>query len=310
MNGRRDVRAPIAMAVVVVVWGSAFPAIGAGVAAYDPGHLVLLRFLVASGLLLGRAAVVGIRPPERRDWLPILAGSLTGVVGYQTALSYGQQVVSALSASLLVNMSPIFTVLLAAAYLRERLGLLGWVGVGVSFVGACVVSLADAGAVRLEPAALLVVFAAAAGAVYTVLQKPLLQRYRAVEYVSYVVWSGTAMLLVFAPGLVAAVRTAPLSATGAVVYLGVGPSIAGYVLFTYALSRLPASRVAPVQYLIPLSALGIAWVWLGEIPSALTLAGGAVSLVGVVVVHRWGARAPESVLVPSPTVGDNHADPN
>ena len=135
------------MAVVVVVWGSAFPAIGAGVAAYDPGHLVLLRFLVASGLLLGRAAVVGIRPPERRDWLPILAGSLTGVVGYQTALSYGQQVVSAGAASLLVNMSPIFTVLLAAAYLRERLGLLGWVGVGVSFVGACFVSPAVAGAV-------------------------------------------------------------------------------------------------------------------------------------------------------------------
>ena len=50
------------MAVVVVVWGSAFPAIGAGVAAYDPGHLVLLRFLVASGLLLAHARFFSVLP--------------------------------------------------------------------------------------------------------------------------------------------------------------------------------------------------------------------------------------------------------
>lgn len=293
MTGRRDTRALVAMGVVVLVWGSAFPAIGAGVAVYRPGHLVLLRFLVASVLLTVHAIAVRLRMPERRDVLPIFLAALMGVVAYQTALSYGQRVVSAGAASLLVNTSPIFTVLLAAAFLGERLTLLGWLGVCVSFAGACVVSLADAGAVRLEPAAALVVLSAAAGSVYTVLQKPFLRRYRPIEYVSYVVWAGTAMLLVFLPGLLTAVRHAPLGATGAVAYLGVGPSIAGYALFTYGLSRLPASRVAPFMYLIPASALAIAWVWLDEIPTAFTLAGGGVSLLGVVVVNRWGMPAPE-----------------
>ncbi len=69
------------------------------------------------------------------------------------------------------------------------------------------------------PAALLVVFAAAAGSVYTVLQKPLLTRYTPLQYTSYVVWTGAAMLLVFAPGLLRAIQEAPRPATYAVVYL-------------------------------------------------------------------------------------------
>jgi drug/metabolite transporter (DMT)-like permease len=290
------------MSAVVVVWGSAFPAIGAAVAVYSPGHLVLLRFLVASTILAAHAVVVRQRLPDRRDVPMLFVAALAGVVGYQTALSYGQRVVSAGAASLLVNTSPIFTVLLAAAFLGERLTRLGWLGVAVSFAGATVVSLAEAGAVRLEPAALLVVFSAAAGSVYTVLQKPFLTRYRPVEYVSYVVWSGTLMLLVFMPGLADAVRHAPMRATGAAVYLGVSPSIAGYALFTYGLSRLPASRVASFMYLIPASALAIAWLWLGEVPTWLTLAGGVVSLLGVVVVNRWGMPTTDARLA-EPTPG-------
>ena len=198
------------MGAVVLVWGSAFPAIGAAVVHYQPGQLVLLRFLVAAVVLGARALVVRQRLPQRRDLAMIGLAALTGVVGYQVPLSYGQRVVSAGAASLLINTSPIFTVLLAAAFLRERLSLAGWMGVGVSFAGACIVSVAASASLRLEPAALLVVFAAAAGSVYTVLQKPLLTRYTPLQYTSYVVWTGAAMLLVFAPGLLRAIQEAPI----------------------------------------------------------------------------------------------------
>ncbi len=282
-------RALLAMGTVVVVWGSAFPAIGAAVAHYQPGHLVLLRFLVASLVLGARAILIRQTLPARGDWVMIGLAALTGVVGYQVPLSYGQRVVSAGAASLLINTSPIFTVLLAAAFLRERLSFAGWLGVGVSFAGACVVSVAASASLRIEPAALLVIFAAAAGSVYTVLQKPLLARYTPLQYTSYVVWTGAAMLLVFAPGLVDAIRDAPRTATYCVVYLGVSPSIAGYALYTYGLSRLPASRVAVFIYLIPVCAIAISWAWLGETPGWLTVGGGAVSVAGVAVVNMWGS---------------------
>ena len=60
------------------------------------------------------------------------------------------------------------------------------------------------------------------------------------------------------------------------------------MIWTYALSRAPASMVASFLYLVPVSAIFIAWVWLGEIPLALSLVGGVLSLVGVVLVNTQG----------------------
>jgi drug/metabolite transporter (DMT)-like permease len=44
-------------------------------------------------------------------------------------------------------------------------------------------------------------------------------------------------------------------------------------------------------YLIPVLAIGIAWVWLGEMPHLLSLLGGGVALAGVVMVNLWGRTA-------------------
>ena len=95
-------------------------------------------------------------------------------------------------------------------------------------------------------------------------------------------------MLVFLPSLAHTVKQAPLEVTLAVVYLGVLPGALGFVIWTYALSRAPASIVASFLYLVPVFAIFIAWVWLGEIPLALSLVGGVLSLAGVVLVNTRG----------------------
>ena len=62
-----DARVVAALAVTVVFWASAFAGIRAGLEAYGPGQVALFRFLVASAVLAGYAAVVRMRMPERRD---------------------------------------------------------------------------------------------------------------------------------------------------------------------------------------------------------------------------------------------------
>jgi len=61
------------------------------------------------------------------------------------------------------------------------------------------------------------------------------------------------------------------------------------VLWSYALARMPASLLSTFLYLSPVLAMGIAWVWLGEVPTALTIVGGLVAIVGVVLVQTKGA---------------------
>jgi drug/metabolite transporter (DMT)-like permease len=118
-----------------------------------------------------------------------------------------------------------------------------------------------------------------------VLSKALLKRNDPVALAIHSVWLGTLADLVFARGLVHAVAIAPLPATLAIVFLGVASTAIATITWAYALARVPAPYAASFLYLVPAVSIGVAWVWLGEVPAPLTIAGGALAIVGVAIVR-------------------------
>ena len=279
-----------ALAVTTVLWASAFAGIRAGLEAYGPGQVALIRFLVASAVLAGYAALTRMRLPERRDLAAVFLAGFLAFTLYHVALNYGEVTVSAGAASILINTAPIFTALLAVAVLGERLRGFGWVGMGVSFCGAALVSLAEGEGFSLDPRAFVILLAALSTSVYFVLQKPYLEKYGALAFTTYAIWAGTLLTLVFLPGLISQARTAPPGTTLAMVYLGVFPTAIAYVTYAYAFSRMPAARAVSVLYLIPVLAYVIAWLWLGEVPTLLSVIGGVITLSGVLIVNTSGRR--------------------
>src|SRR5579862_4207572 len=230
---RLNSRTLVALAFTLVVWASAFAGIRAGLRGYSPADLAILRFMVASAVLAIYAGIAHFRRPELRD-IPGLV--LTGAVGisfYNLALNYGETRVTAGAASLLIASTPIWTALAARIWLHEKLTVVGWGGVFVSFTGVALIAAGESGGIRLSVQALFILGAAVASALYMILQKHYLGRYTALEFTAYSVWFGTALMLPFGKGLVQSLRSAPVPSTLAFIYLGIFPGALAYVAWSY-----------------------------------------------------------------------------
>jgi drug/metabolite transporter (DMT)-like permease len=286
----------VTLGFLVVLWASAFPAIKVGLEGYGPAHLTLLRHAVASLAFVPFLLVFRRRLwPDRRDVPSFLGLGVVGMTVYHLALNFGEVHVSAGATSLIIATAPALTALVAWALTGDRLPALGWFGSLVALAGVALIVLGDGAVGRIHPAAGLILVSAFATAFFAVLQRPLLARYRPLEVTAFVTWGGTLPLLAFVPGVAGAVADAPAVATWAVVHLGVVPSAIAYTLFAIALSRAPAPLVTSFLYLVPVVALLLSWWWLGEVPTSLTVVGGAIAVVGVVLVQRAKRRPPARV---------------
>jgi len=295
---RPTLRIILALACCLALWASAYAGIRAGLRSYSPVDLATLRFLVASIVLAIYAAVAHFRRPRPRDLPGLIVTGALGITFYNFALNYGETRVPAGAASMLIASAPIWTALAARFFLHEKVNAYGWIGIFISFIGVALIASGEGQGIHLSPQALIILAAAIASAIYITLQKHYLRTYSALEFTAYSIWAGTLLMLPFATGLPHALRTAPLAATAAGVYLGIFPAALAYLAWSYVLAHGSASRITTALYLTPVIAIVIAWFWLGEIPKLISLIGGAIALCGVVLVSTLGKDKPNTISAP------------
>jgi drug/metabolite transporter (DMT)-like permease len=289
--------ATLAAAGTVLLWASAFPAITVAVRGLGPAGLAVARLAVASAALALAAPWMGVRRPKPRD-LPLIAlCGLAGMTGYQLLLNAGERVVPAGTASLLVATAPVYSSLLAVAFLGEQSS--GrhrvnrhWGGSAVALAGTALIAVSHG--LGFGTSALIVLAAAVLQGIFHTAQKPLLARYTGFEVTAYAMWAGTVFVLPWTGSLVRALwgpgAHAGGAAVGSAVFLGLAPSAAGFVLWAYAMARMDVGRVTVSLYLVPAAAIGIALVWLGQVPGPAELIGGAIALAGVVLASGGASR--------------------
>ncbi|MDX6353963.1 MAG: hypothetical protein QOF98_866 [Streptomyces sp.] len=275
----------LALAGTAVLWASAFPAIRVGVAGLGVAALSLLRLACAALALALVAPFAGVRWPAPRDLPRIAVCGATGMTAYQVLLNWGEVHVPAGTASLIISAAPVFSVLLGAAFLGEPLTRAVAAGSAIALGGCAVVALAG-GAGGFSAGALIVLAAAVVQGVYHFATKPLLRRYTGLEVATYAMAAGAVFALPLVPSTLHAITRAPGGAIAAAVYLGLLPSALGFVIWGYAVARLPLATATAALYLVPPIALAVSFVWLAEVPRPAALMGGAITVLGVVVINR------------------------
>lgn len=275
----------VAVAVTVLGWASAFPAIRVGLATFGPAELGALRFAVAAlpaalFLLITRPAL----PRLSEAWRFVYGGAVF-VAAYTLFLNYGELTVSAGAASFIINVSPIITAALAMVLLGERFGLLAWIGTAVSFAGIGLIALGEGEGLKLDTGALLILGAAVCTATATIVQKPLFKSHGPLTVAAWNMVIGALFLSPALPNGLTEAAAASAGGLASVVYLGFVPSLVAYAAWAVALSRLPAGRASNYLYCIPPVASLMGFLWLGEVPGTLGIIGGLMALGGVIVVN-------------------------
>lgn len=297
--------APKTRAYVVLVFGIfvvSWAAILIRWAGEAPPLVIAAGRLLTASLLLAPVALAQRAPRElralgRRDQLLALLAGLALAVHFATWITSVRMTTIATSA-VLVETNPLFVAILSGLFLRERIGRLTAVGIGVAVAGCIVIGLGDlsSGQVQLTGQVLLGDLLALIGglmaAIYFLLGRRLRQRLSIVAYI-WPVYTAAAVVLL-ALGLFTGQQFtgyAPVTYL-MILLLAVGPQLLGHSSLNYALGQLSATLVTVAALGEPIGSTVLAFVLLGETPSLLTLGGGVLILVGIALasVGEGGAR--------------------
>jgi drug/metabolite transporter (DMT)-like permease len=266
----------------MVIWASAFAGLRFVLRELDSVTMTALRMVIATGALVGMGLVFKTPLPQKRDLPEIIGTGVLGFTLYHLLLNFGLETVTAGQGSFIIATIPIWTTLLAARFLDERITIKTWVGLALGLSGVAYMSI-EPDKFGFSVGTLMVLGAALCAGGNFILQKRLLARYRALDVSVYAVVFGTIPLLLFLPsgwdGIVG------LSTAGwwVIAYLGIVPIALGYFLSTVALNALPANRTSQMLLLVPPIASVIAWLTIGEEPGTKLFVGGPLILVGVLV---------------------------
>ena len=284
--------------LMVLIWGANYSVVKAAINEIPPQAFNVLRMGVASAVFAAAIVATGLPRVARADW-PRLA--LLGAIGhfvYQVCFMAGLARTTASNSALIIGCSPVAVSIASALAGHERVPRTQWIGVLLSVCGVYLVvgTGAEFGGSSLA-GDLFTLGAVCCWAVYTVGSRPLLARYSPLTVTALTMFAGTALYAPASAAQLAQVDWArvPAWAWTSMVLSAVLALNVSYLIWYTSVQRIGNVRTSAYSNFIPLVAMSVAAVALGESIAASKLAGAAAILTGVVVT-RIAARkhaAPE-----------------
>ncbi|GAB7094398.1 DMT family transporter [Halolamina litorea] len=276
-------------ALLALVWGSSYAAIDVGLRELPPLLFAGLRYDAATLFLFGVVLIAGERvlPRERHEWTTVLIGGTFLIAINIGGLFVGQQYVPSSVAAILQSVSPVLTPVFAWVLLDARLGVrtvvgsvLGLLGVaiiggwephwglpslGVGVAGDAVATLPNDDGTMVGVAVLF--GAAAAFALGSVLLERLPPTLPTTTSQAWMMAVGAIQLHLGSVVLgepTGELELLRFETVGAVLYLGVVCGAVGYLLYYELLNSMGPVRASVVNYVTPVVAAVIGFLFLGE----------------------------------------------
>ena len=250
------------------------------------GSLTIINFTAfrswLGAITLISACLIKRTPlPKKRDIPLFLIAGVVGFAIYTIFFNTGLMFVTAATGNVIMAAVPVFTAVIALITFKERIKLLGWVSIGISFSGVLILLLWN-GVLSINVGVLWLIAAAFLNSIYNLIQRKLTRTYSALEGSAYSLIAGAVALSPFLPGAVRELVVAPPVVIAVVLFTGFCSAGLGYLFWTKALAI--ADRTASVTnllYLPPFLSAILAYMLFSELPDWGTAVGGVIILAGL-----------------------------
>lgn len=283
----------------VSVWGSGFIATKAGIQYAAPFTFLALRFALGIALMIPVVLVIRPRWPTREEWPHVLVVGFLIHAFHLSGSHYAQYLgLSAGITAVIMALQTVITAFIAAQWLREPLSRIQWLGVvlGLAGVGLVVWHKID---VRVMTAGSLVAILCGlagmtAGTLYQRRFCPHVDLYSA-ALIQFALSFAVLTPLAFAVEGAHVRWSWQLFAS--IGFLVVFASILAVNALHTLMRHGEATRVTSMIYLTPIFAVVLEYVFFDVVPTALSVAGIAVTCAGVALVAFKRAKPAERTAI-------------
>lgn len=274
--------------IVLLIWANSYVLIKIATKELSFVSIAVARFFIIFPFLFFFPSLYKIKNIKREDFLKVLFLAFLNVPSYHLSINKAETLINASTASLISGLNPVFTTVLSAIFLKEKLKITKFIGLLVSFFGVFLLTYGLNSGFYIDNflGAFFSLLSVTSWVLSTVISKPLFKKYDPLDTTIWIIFIGTLMLIPFINHqnineILNMGKTSLLS----IIYLGFLSILFGYIFWYKGLKYKEASTASSFIYLNPIIGTLSGMFFLKERLSTISSFGAILIVLGLILVN-------------------------
>ena len=272
--------------IAIFFWATAFVLTKVVLKEVDTTTLGVLRYFFASIIVIFILIKQKISLPKLKDIPAFVFAGFSGYAGYIVFFNMATLLSSPSTLSVINALAPAITAIVAYFIFNEKIKIIGWISMGISFCGILILTLWN-GTLTVNKGVIYMLIGCVLLSLYNISQRYLTKKYSSFDVSMYSMLIGGILLVVYSPSSIRNIFSISFNSLILIIYMSVFPSIISYFFWTKAFEIAKhTTEVTSFMFVTPVLATLMGIIILGDIPKLSTLIGGVVIILGMIIFNK------------------------
>ena len=272
--------------IAIFFWATAFVLTKVVLKEVDTTTLGVLRYFFASIMVIFILIKQKISLPKFKDIPAFVFAGFSGYAGYIVFFNMATLLSSPSTLSVINALAPAITAIVAYFMFNEKIKIIGWISMGISFCGILILTLWN-GTLTVNKGIIYMLIGCILLSLYNISQRYLTKKYSSFDVSMYSMLIGGILLVAYSPNSLENIFSISFNSLILIIYMSVFPSIISYFFWTKAFEIAKhTTEVTSFMFVTPVLATLMGIIILGDIPKLSTLIGGVVIISGMIIFNK------------------------